>query len=546
MRYAIGIDDFQQLRTSLDDTGTPLFYCDKSLFIRDVIRDGSSVLLLPRPRRFGKSLNLSMLKYFMGSDEPLFEGLAIEQYPEILAGWRGKFPVVTLGFKGLKADTFGDLQASLKGLIASCFRDYEYLTESVQLSDLSKKSILPYFSRDFPTIDLGPSLMHLTKLLEKHHGQKVWVLIDEYDTPLQHAYLNGFFPEAVALFKQVLGAVLKSNTSLYKAVITGITRISKESLFSDLNNIRVYDITQNAYANYFGFTEEEVEAVCPSEHLSELKSWYNGYSFGKNRLTIYNPWSVLNFLSNDFDLKPYWVNTSGNDLIQDCLTADKLPDVRKLIQGESIDIPIEPHTVMSDLRENAYSFWNLLFVSGYLTLDAEGKMMIPNREVAYFFEKMVTSWFGGKQRDLFLVYLLNDLIQGNAINLQKRLQQLILESMSFYDVSETNQESFYHGFLLGITLGLRGRYTVKSNRESGYGRYDLGLYPLNAQKDPGILIEVKMGLEASAGLEQVEEKAYYQDLQTAGCSKIQTYSIAFDGKHVSSQYRAFICEQQTF
>ncbi|MBH1989486.1 MAG: AAA family ATPase, partial [Myxococcaceae bacterium] len=333
-----------------------------------------------------------------------------------------------------------------------------------------------------------------------------------------------------------LGAVLKSNTSLYKAVITGITRSFKESLSPDLNNIRVYDITQNAYANYFGFTEEEVGAVCPAEHLQELKSWYNGYHFGKSRLTIYNPWSILNFLSNHFDLRPYWINTSSNDLIQDCLTADKLPDAHKLIQRDSIDIPIEPHTVMSDLRENAYSFWNLLFISGYLTLDAEGKMMIPNREVAYFFEKTVTAWFGGKQKERFLNEFLEDLIWGNALELQSKLQQLILETLSFHDVTERKQESFYHGFLLGMTLGLRGRYTVKSNRESGYGRYDLGLYPLNPLKDPGILIEVKMGLDAAAGLEQVEEKAYYQDLQTAGCSKIQTYSIAFDGKRVSSLY----------
>jgi hypothetical protein len=410
--------------------------------------------------------------------------------------------------------------------------EYSYVRTSEKLNDLEQKTLSKYFDENFPDSAIQSSLKILTKMLEKHHGQKVWVLLDEYDTPLQSAYLNGFFPKATGLFKGFLGEALKSNTSLYKGVITGITRIAKESLFSDLNNIITYDITQNRYAQYFGFTENEITQVCPPEHLEDLKSWYNGYHFGDD-LTIYNPWSVLQFLNNGYKLKPYWINTSGNDLIRDSITADKLKDIHTLLAGDSIAIPIEPYTVMDNLKGNARSFWNLLFVSGYLTLDSQGKMKIPNLEIQHYFENTILSWFGGVQKDDFMLKLLEDLILGHPTNLQNKLQQLILESMSFHDVSETNQESFYHGFLLGITLGLRKRYTVKSNRESGYGRYDLALYPADFSKDPGILIEVKMGPSAKAGLEQIDQKAYYQDLKTHGCSHINAYSIAFDGKTVT-------------
>ena len=532
MRFSIGEDDFEQLRTSRDPNGISSYYCDKSLLIKDILEDGSKIILLPRPRRFGKSLNLSMLKYFLGTKKPLFEGLAINQHQNIVEGWQGQFPVIFLVFKGLKADNYKNLVSSLKTCIRDCYEQYAYLRHSKLLNDLEHKKIAPYFESDFADDLLKNSLRYLTEVLEKHHDRKVWVLIDEYDTPLQTAYLKGFFSEAVDLFKSFLGEALKGNLSLYKGVITGITRISKESLFSDLNNIQTYDITRNQYAQYFGFTEAEVEAMCPKEHLPALKSWYNGYRFG-NALTIYNPWSVLHFLSNQYRLEPYWINTSSNDLIRECLSADKLKDARALINGESLNIEIEPYTVMNNLKESSSSFWNLLFISGYLTLDAYGKMKIPNLEVHDFFEKILLKWFGGKQGDTFIPELLEDLILGNVMNLQKKLQQLILESMSFHDVSERNQESFYHGFLLGITLGLRERYTIRSNRESGYGRYDLALYPKNIQKDPGILIEVKMGLKVEKGLKQIEQKAYYQDLQTHGCSKINGYSIAFDGKAVA-------------
>ncbi|MBH2006847.1 MAG: AAA family ATPase [Myxococcaceae bacterium] len=532
MRFSIGEDDFEQLRTSSSPTGVLSYYCDKSLLIKDILEDGSKIILLPRPRRFGKSLNLSMLKYFFGTNKPLFEDLAISQHQNILDGWQGKFPVIFVGFKGLKADNYENLLSSLKICIRDCYRQYAYLRHSEKLDGLDRQTIAPYFETDFSDELLKNSFRYLTEALEKHHGQKVWVLIDEYDTPLQQAYLNGFFPKAIALFKGFLGEVLKSNPSLYKGVMTGITRISKESLFSDLNNIQTYDITRNQYAQYFGFTESEVEAICPQEHVSDLKSWYNGYRFGDG-LTIYNPWSILHFLSNQYKLEPYWINTSSNDLIRECLTADKLKDARRLIEGKNLGVEIEPYTVMNNLKENPSSFWNLLFISGYLTLDADRKMILPNLEVRHFFKKILLAWFGGKQGDSFMPALLEDLVLGNTVNLQKKLQQLILESMSFHDVSETNQESFYHGFLLGITLGLRGRYTVRSNRESGYGRYDLALYPNEPHQDPGIVIEVKMGPKVEAGLQQIEQKAYYQDLQTHGCSQINGYSIAFDGKTVS-------------
>src|SRR3989338_5429816 len=349
MRFSIGTDDFKKLRTGMGPAGERSFYCDKSLLIRDIIRDGASVLLFPRPRRFGKSLNLSMLQYFFGSTENLFEGLAIEQYPKILEGWRAKFPVVSLVFKNLKTHDLNELTSSLKASISDAYWEAQYLKDSEQLSTLDRQRIEPYFDPKFQDLYLTNSLLYLTQMLEKHHGQRVWVLIDEYDTPLQSAYLKGFFKPAAALFKNVLGAVLKTNSSLYKGVLTGITRIAKESLFSDLNNIMVYDITCPEYAQYFGFTESEVSAVCPESHLAELRSWYNGYRFGEG-LTIYNPWSILHFLKKGYRLGPYWVNTSGNELIRDCITADKLKDIDRLLQHQGIAIPIQPYTVMDNLN----------------------------------------------------------------------------------------------------------------------------------------------------------------------------------------------------
>ena len=539
MRFSVGIDDFREIRTDKDALGQTCFYCDKSLLIRDIINDGAKVIVLPRPRRFGKTLNLSMLKCFFDITKPensaLFKGLKIADNDVVMKGWQGKYPIIFIGFKAFKCKDFETFKEDFKKILSDCYKNYEYLLSSDKLTELDKGKIRPYFSSDFDDSGFTYSLKYLTGALEKHHGKKVVVLMDEYDTPLQEAYLNGFFKDAVDPFRAMLGEVFKGNEHLYKGVITGITRITKESLFSGVNNLDVFDITNKQYAEFFGFTEDEIRQICPEEHLADLKSWYNGYRFGDG-LTIYNPWSILNFMKREYKLAPYWINTSGNELIRKNLTGDKLEDIRKLIEGESIDVEIQPFTVLDNLKENRESFWNLLFLSGYLTLDKKGDMRIPNQEIRYFFEKIAMSWFGRQEDTLFLRELLEDLIKGRIMDLQTKLQSLILETMSFHDVGERTQESFYHGFLLGITLGLKGRYIVKSNRESGFGRYDIALYPSDPDADPGVVIEVKMNKEtATDALVQVQDKEYATDLRQHGCSTVRLYGIHFDGKIVTTQ-----------
>lgn len=538
MRFSIGTDDFKEIRTDKGSFGQLCFYCDKSLLIKDVIDDGAKVIVLPRPRRFGKTLNLSMLKYFFDIAEDntiLFHGLKIAENKNIMENWQGKYPVVLISFKDMKSTNFETFKKDLKLSLFNCYQNFSYLQKSERLEQADKNKIEKYFHEDFDESGFTYSLKYLTEMLEKHHGQKAIVLIDEYDTPLQEAYLRNYFKDAIDPFKTMLGAVLKGNVHVYKSVVTGITRIAKESLFSGVNNLLVYDITCNRYSEYFGFTEVEIKAICDPTHLDNLKSWYNGYVFGDD-CVIYNPWSILNFLSNDHKLAPYWINTSSNEVIKENLTADKFENVKTLIDGQSVDVEIEPFTVMDNLKANNSAFWNLLFMAGYLTLDDRKHMRIPNQEILYFFKKVVMEWFGNGSGAKFLHGLLTDFIQGRIVDLQEKLQKLLVETMSFHDVGENTQESFYHGFLLGLTLGLKDRYTIKSNRESGYGRYDIALYPNNVTKDPGVVIEVKMNKESvDTALLQIQDKAYATELKCYGCKTILLYGMHFDGKKVTTK-----------
>ena len=537
MRFSIGTDDFKAIRTNVDSEGRLCFYCDKSLLIKDLIDDGAQVIVLPRPRRFGKTLNLSMLKYFFDITEDniaLFKGLKIAEHKSIAENWQGKYPVVFISFKSLKSRNFEQFKVDLKVEITTCYRKHRYLLNSEKLDQFDKEKLLQYSTEDFDDSGLTYCLKYLTEMLEKHHGQKVIVLIDEYDTPLQEAYLHRFFQDAMGPFRNMLGEVLKGNEHLYKGIITGITRIAKESLFSGVNNIKVYDITTNRYSKYFGFTEDDIKQVCDPACLDDLKSWYNGYTFG-DHLTIYNPWSVLNFLSNDYKLEPYWVNTSSNDLIQESLTADKLENVELLIDGKSISIEIEPFTVLDNLKSNNTAFWNLLFVSGFLTLDTDRKMRIPNQEILCFFKKVVLEWFNRGGSSDFLQEFLLSLLDGDNDNVQKTLSRIVIEVFSFHDGTKKNQESFYHGLILGVSLGLKGKYKVKSNRESGYGLYDIALFPENPAKDPGVVIEIKTRETAEQAVEQIQRKAYSTELKESGCKTIYLYGVRFKGKEVITQ-----------
>lgn len=537
MRFSIGTDDFKEIRTNKDSSEQLCFYCDKSLFIKDVIDDGAKVIVLPRPRRFGKTLSLSMLKYFFDITEgnvALFHSLKIAENKNIMENWQGQYPVIFISFKDFCACDYDSFLVDFKKTIYECYRNFQYLLASTKIDDALKKDMSVFFNKDFATDSLKESLFCLTQALFLHHGQQAIVLMDEYDSPLHNAYLGDYFDKAIVMFRAMMGKTFKGNNYLYKGVITGILRIAKESLFSGVNNIEVYDITKNKYAQYFGFLEEEIKQICDEKHMAALKSWYNGYRFGDN-LTIYNPWSILKFCSNDYKLAPYWINTSSNDLIKETLSADKMEDVKTLIEGKSLDIRIDSFTVMNDLKINNASFWNLLFMSGYLTLDSDKYMRIPNQEVHFFFEEIVLNWFGTVNGKNVIHEFLQYLLKGHVDFVQYLLEDMITKSFSIRDMTLPARESFYHGFLLGLVVGLEGRYVVKSNHESGKGYYDIALFPNDPVKDVGVLIEVKFKQSTQSAINQIEEQNYKQALVLHGCKRILSYGFAFDGKNVAVQ-----------
>ena len=544
MTYAIGVSDFKLLRSSSNLLKQSSFYIDKTLFIKDLLIDGTQVLVFPRPRRFGKTLNLSMLKYFFDIHEAqenrsLFDGLNIAQNADAME-YQGKYPVISFTFKDLKGNTHDEFLSAMKKLIYKVYKEHDYLLTSPLLSQLDKNDLKPYFSTEcsleLSVIDIQDAFKTLSAMLGKHHNQQVIILLDEYDTPLTEAYVADYYDQTIHVMRNMLGATFKDNSNLFKGIITGVTRVAKESLFSDFNNPGIYDITKIDYSQYFGFTQEEIATICDQKCLKDITDWYNGYRFGKSTI-IYNPWSILNYLKNHQQLEPYWINTSSNDLIKKDLTADKFRDVKALLDGKTLNIEVQPFTVMAELKIDSNAFWNLLFMAGYLTLDKKGHFKIPNKEIKYFFERTIINWFNRPQYPNFLMSLLEDFIQGNIMNIQNKLTAVILDTMSFHDVAENRQEALYHGFMLGMSLGLKGRYEVESNRESGYGRYDIAWFPKDPLKDPGVIFEIKIAQNETAqtALEQMDDKKYATALKKHGCKTIKMYGLHFDGKIVTTK-----------
>jgi hypothetical protein len=545
VRYPIGIDDFKTLRTGVNSEGEHNLYCDKSLFIKAIIDEDAQTVVITRPRRFGKTLNLSMLRYFfdIGSNNlALFANLNITKHTHVMQQWGNQYPVVFLSFKNLYAKNIFEYRQELRNIVSQAYTQVEFMLNDVAVLESHKEKIKKYLYNNFQDSDLGFALYDLTAILYKYYSRKVLVLIDEYDTPIHEAYTHGFYDDATQSLCHMFSNLLKGNEYLYKGVITGIARIGKESLFSGLNNLAVYDITCDEFACYFGFTHDEVNEICEAPYLDDLKKWYNGYIFGNNTV-IYNPWSVLSFLKKKYQFAPYWINTSDNALIKASLTVDKLPGIHALIDGKSIDVKIQPFMIFKNFKYNEMAFWNLLFTAGYLTFDETKKMRIPNQEVLFFFETVVLEWFAGHQKYgsyNFLTDLLDCLMAGNVLELEKHLQILILEIMGLRDVTTRTQEAFYHGLLLGISLPLKERYEIRSNRESGYGYYDLAFLPKNKLDDSGIIIEVKIGsVGAVYPLEQIDSKLYATELIAYGCKKILAYGICFDGKRVVLDMKNF-------
>lgn len=530
---AIGVSDFRNI------IANNCFYVDKTKFIEELVNDMTAVHLITRPRRFGKTLNLSMLKYFYdieGNTEnrKLFDGLYISN--SLAMSEQGKYPVIFLSFKDVKADSSLEMMENIAILMKNLYDKFEYIREKLNQSNLMEFDEI-WLKKD--NANLRGALLNLCSYLKEYYNQDVILLIDEYDTPMVSAYEHGYYDEIKMFFTTLYGSALKENPALKKAVLTGIMRISKENIFSGLNNVKVNSILEEDFAEYFGITEKEVEESLIEygleERLPEVQKWYNGYIFGGVR--VYNPFSITNFLDRK-KIMPYWVNTSSNTLINKVLkeaSSSIFEELSKLFQRETINKTIDVYSNFNELK-NTEQIWYLLTNAGYLTPVEEidfGKysIRIPNEEVHYFFERdFIRNFLGSVDNfDRTLSYLL----EGDFDNFTYELENIMLNSVSCFDFNSNSKESHYHVFILGMMLGLRRRYYIHSNREGGRGRYDLVVEPMDKSKN-GLVIEFKVAKEkedlekaSEEALAQIEEKRYYEGLRDRGVERIILVGISF-------------------
>ena len=542
-RLAIGVSDFKKIIEG------DFYYFDKTKLIEEIINDGSEVKLFARPRRFGKTLNMSMLKYFFDienkeENKKLFKDLYIEKTEAFKE--QGQYPVIFLSLKDLKALTWEQMEKAIKSAISGLFSEYKYL-----LNDLDKFDTLAFENillKNTELEDLKEALKFLTRILYEKYNKKVVVLIDEYDSPLVSAYINGYYEKAKDFFKTFYSTVLKDNSYLQMGVLTGIIRVIKAGIFSDLNNLSTYTILSDVYTDSYGLTEEEVEKSLKyygiEQEISNVKDWYDGYKFGDSE--VYNPWSILNFLQYK-ELRAYWVDTSGNDLIKDVLkkiTKNTIEALERLFNGEGLKQNISGTSDLSKLLSEE-ELWELMLFSGYLTveekIDQDNYVLrLPNKEVRTLYRKTFFEKYFG--RGSKLLYLMEALTENRIDEYEERLQEILLTSVSYNDTKKGN-EAFYHGLIMGMGLYLEGEYITKSNIESGLGRYDFVIEPKNKTKRAYIMefkstdsIE-KLEEVSKEALEQIEDKKYDVSLKQNGVKDITYMGIAFCGKQIKIEYK---------
>ena len=542
----IGIDDFAKVCASY-------YFVDKTAFLRDFLKDHAEVTLFTRPRRFGKTLTLSMMRYFLDIEgaevhRSLFDGLAIAEDSEAMAE-QGTRPVLFLTLKGWKGLTWDILQVRVRQQIGGLFSAYDMLLQDdLKAYDRRKFQSVLDDTCDFAA--LSDALAFLLRLMEAHYGKKPVLLLDEYDVPIQSAWEHGYYDEAIDFFREFYSTALKTNPSLDFAVMTGVLRIAKENIFSALNNLDVDSVLQMRYPEAFGFTTAEVgkmaEDLGCTDKLSELRYWYDGYRFAGRE--IYNPWSVVQYFSRNCEAAAYWVNTSGNAILEELMkSADRehFEALDTLLQGGTVSAFLEEGVIYSDIGEDQDALYTMLVTTGYLTVDHSEEdelglkafLVLPNREIRALFRREVLRRYRSDDMDVSLVDLMQAFVTGDIETVRDGLAQYLLVLTSSFDTAK-GHESFYHGFTLGMTATLLDRFHIRSNHESGYGRYDIAAFPKHAG-DAGMVIECKAeetadALEAKAeeALAQIEEKDYLAEFRARGITAVHQYGIAFCGKKV--------------
>ena len=549
-KIALGNSDF---KTIIEDDR---YFVDKTLLIKEFLEDSSQIVLIPRPRRFGKTLNLSMIRYFVEKcDEDrryLFNNLLIEKEEEIMKK-QGIYPTIYLTFKDEKHNNFDSLIERIKWFVTEIYNEHKEV-----YSILKDKQDKDFFNKiinsDYSIAELELALKNLCKYLYEYHGEKVIVLIDEYDTPIQHGYFSGIYDETIGFMRNFLSNTLKDNIFLEKSMLTGILRVARESIFSGLNNIQVYSILKEGYSKQFGFTDIEIEKILNDFNIvaqrEEFKRWYNGYIFGST--VIYNPWSVLSYLKDkDSEFMPYWVNTSENKIIKTILSKGSeglKKSFEEILRGNTIEATIDENIVMADIELNEDNVWSFLLMAGYLKVVGKRRediefyysLKIPNLEVKYMYEKIIRDW----QSEGYIASEYNEMLKA-LVNFDYEVFEEIFidyveKSLSYFDVSGEEPEKVYHSFILGMLVSLNKTHYVLSNRESGYGRYDVMVIPKDINK-PGIIIEFKRARKTNKKLieelveeakKQIEDNKYETELLNRGITNVKKLVIVFKGKEV--------------
>ena len=548
-KLPIGISDYKLL------VSEDYYYVDKTDFIRQVIEEGSLITLLPRPRRFGKTLNLSTLRYFFEKTEgniyrPLFKGKSIEQWKDF-DKYQGQYPVIFITLKDCKGETFEEVLLMLAGEIKSEYIRHDYLQEHIRQED-NLDQFIRLQNRKATPDELAGSMRLLADLLTDYWGMPPLVLLDEYDSPIHVAFDKGYYDRMIGFMRNFMSLVFKDNTNIFRGVITGILRVSKESIFSGLNNISVFSLLDRPMCASFGFTQDETDSVLDDyalgDHKEEVKQWYNGYLFAG--ITIYNPWSVLNYIMYDGVLAPYWANT-GSDVLLRHLLADGPSQIRDgveaLIQGDPVRSVINDKLAFPDLLDKATNIWSFLLFSGYLKASDpvmlsnklyEYKLEVPNLEISTVFETIIQNWIdGGPVKNDRLERMLQALRLGDIEYFEELLNDFLVNTLSYYDTSGRDPEKVYQAFLLGLLAGMSD-FEISSNREAGFGRYDILLRPKNGQGQ-AIIMELKrlrpketVEQALASALKQIEDKQYAATLRDAGFTDILKMAITFDGKQV--------------
>ncbi|MGN0939584.1 MAG: AAA family ATPase [Selenomonas sp.] len=542
----IGTEYFAKLRMN------GYYFVDKTTFLSEFFRGHADVTLITRPRRFGKSLLLSMTQQFLdieGASEhrKLFEGLKVMDDPAAMTE-QGTRPVIFLTMKNMEWDTWGGMQKKVAWELSQLYRSFKFLQQDDMDEDV--RAVFDSIRSEKADIEtMSGALQFLCQLLEAHYGRKAVLLIDEYDAPIQCAWSNHYYKEAIGFFRSLYSSAFKSNPSLDFAILTGVLRIAKESIFSGLNNLKVSSVISGGFADACGYTREEVAKLArdfgQEDKLGEIASWYDGYNF--HGMDIYNPWSVNNYFSEGCKARKYWVRTSGNSILKAMLLQldqRRARHLEKLMEGKTIRTRIEESFIYPDIEKHRANLYDVLLATGYLKCvgaidDEDGEkydLSIPNMEIRRVFRDEILKFLASSEDRSILDDLLEAMQEGDAESFQKCLQTVLRDMVSFHDAAQP--ESFYHGLILGLSVWLDKRYFIRSNRESGYGRFDLAFFPKKPEL-PGIVLEFKsveqekkLADAAEEACKQMEEKAYDTELEAAGVQDIWHYGIAFCKKHV--------------